>query len=86
MTSEEAIDILYRMDSMVWRSGERGIEAVEMAVDAIRKVYGSWWLIHCDKIVDAAANYADDFDDQDREEIEAAFLAGADFVKDILMK
>lgn len=37
MTKEEAIEILYKMDSMTWRSGERGFEAVEMAVSALRK-------------------------------------------------
>ena len=37
MTKEEAIEILYKMNSMTWRSGERGFEAVEMAASALRK-------------------------------------------------
>ena len=89
MKAEEAIDILYKMDGMVWRSGERGMEAVEMAADALRKVHGEWWLARVDKISDKAASYADLYDDGrelTRDELEEAFCAGADYVKRELMK
>lgn len=89
MTHEEAIDILWKMDGMVWRSGEAGQTAVEMAESALRKVHGSWWLARLDKISDKAADYADTLDDGrelTREDIEAAFMDGVDYVKRLLMK
>ena len=89
MKAEEAIDILYKMDGMVWRSGERGMEAVEMAADALRKVHGEWWLARVDKISDKAASYADLYDDGrelTRDDLEEAFCAGADYVKRELIK